>query len=131
MMDAAPLYLPLDLPPGVPDIAKGKSIFLEATFLPTGPGAASTSGSSNGSKAPGSASKASGSAAGGFSFAKALHGVKSEEGSSVSARGDGKFADGRDFHVRYGAVIAPRRKASSVAALHAPCRSSTRMCREH
>eukprot|EP00798_Chlamydomonas_sp_ICE-L_P030418 gene30418-35423_t len=83
-----PPYVPIPVPP-IPDACKGKALFMEISIDSWFK--RQTSSSNNSSRA---AATSSGPAKKGFSFGKALTGIKNEEGSAVTTRGDGAFEGG-------------------------------------
>lgn len=102
----AATYVPLALPPGVPEVVRGVKIYRDVEFrmAPTAP---ATAGSS--SPAGGSGRGGGGAAGSGFSFAKALAGAK-QQGTGMSAvpLGREEPEGGADFRVRCGAGCVGR-----------------------
>ncbi|GFR42989.1 hypothetical protein Agub_g3988 [Astrephomene gubernaculifera] len=116
MASSAPPSLPgeyirlydLPAPSTLPTELRGKVLFTRNNFVhgqPGGGDSGSKPGPSGGQHASGNellrtTGNAGGRGAGtGFNFSKALKGALDGAGSSVHGRGDGKFADGRDFAV--------------------------------
>lgn len=108
--DVLPEYIRLELSPTapLPGDLQDKVIYIRVQYIHGSSSAAAAAGglaasSQNPARQPAASAKQSESKAGrssfNFNFSKAINGVKSEEGSAVSSRGDGKYEDGKDLHV--------------------------------